>query len=344
MISLLIVNFHSAALAAAAIASARASTASALEIVVVDNSVDPAEAEALRGCAPDALIVSEGNRGYAGAINAGRPACHGDAIVVANPDVTFGAGALDLLAGALAAGAAAAGPAFFWDEAYEWHLPPADGGRALQKLDEVLATRSARWAAERDRRRFLRRVDFWSLTDPTPADALSGAVLAIRAGDFDEAEGFDERFALYFEEIDFLRRLRERRRRVVYVPAAKCRHLYNQSARRLPTEAARRYAESEAKYLAKWNGPLLAAVLKRMERAASVEPAEPLPGPLRLTRDDVVVEASPLPGFSTAAGCFAAGTISLPAEVLATAAMPIYLRAVVRSTGEVLGRWSVQTG
>ena len=38
---------------------------------------------------------------------------------------------------------------------------------------------------------------------------LSGAVLAVRAADLDRAGGFDERFPLYFEETDFLRRIAE---------------------------------------------------------------------------------------------------------------------------------------
>lgn len=343
MISLLLVNFRSAALAAEAVASARAGTSSPMEVVVVDNSLDPAEAQSLRQIRPDSLIVSERNRGYAGGINAGRPACRGDVIVIANPDVRFGSGALDRLQEAIGAGAAAAGPALFWDDAHRWHLPPADAGRALQKVDEVLASRSRRWAVERDRRRFRRRVQFWSLAADTPMDALSGAVLAVRTADFDELGGFDERFALYFEEIDFLRRLREGRRRVVYVPAARCRHLFNQSARQVQTEAALRYAESEAKYLAKWNGPFVAQVLKKLERGPVRPSAEPLEGPVVLTRDDVVVEASPLADFATAAGCFPAGReVGLPAEVLTSVATPVYLRSVIRGTGEVLGRWVVE--
>ena len=343
MISLLVVNYRSAALAAAAVASARGGTVERLQVVIVDNSVDPAEAEALRRLEPDALVVSDTNRGYAGGINLGRRSCEGEAIVVANPDVTFAGGALDALVAALAAGAAAAGPAVFWDDAHQWHLPPADRGGTLDKLDEVLASRSPRWAAERDARRTRARIAFWSLTRPAEVEALSGAVLAVRAADFDAIGGFDERFELYFEEIDFLRRLRERRRRVVYVPGAKCRHVFNQSAQRDAGQSARKYAQSESKFLEKWSGPFVARTLERLGRPPRDGAAEPLRGPLRLARTDVIVEASPLPSFATAAGTFARGDeVALPPEVLASAAGPIYLRAVVRTTGEVLGRWMVE--
>ena len=190
MISLLVVNYRSAALAAEAIRTARASTTQSLQIVVVDNSCDTAEAEALRGVA-DTLIAADTNRGYAGGINLGRPACTGDTIIVSNPDVTFAPQSIDHLHEALR-DASVAGPAFFWDEGHRWMLPPGDLNTAPEKLDEVLASRSLAWARQRDRRRFRNRVAFWSQQQTTETRMLSGAVMAIRAADFDRAEGFDE--------------------------------------------------------------------------------------------------------------------------------------------------------
>jgi N-acetylglucosaminyl-diphospho-decaprenol L-rhamnosyltransferase len=340
MISLLVVNFRSAALAAEAIRTARASTSSELQVVVVDNSCDPAEANALRGI-PDTLVVSETNRGYAGGINDGRKACSAETLVIANPDVTFAAGSLDVLQDALR-DAAVAGPALFWDDAHRWMLPPGDLYTAPQKLDEVLASRSRRWHEQRDRRRFRQRVAFWERTETTRVKMLSGAVLAVRAKDFDRLDGFDERFPLYFEETDFLRRVAEARGRIAYVPRARCRHLYNQSAAQVADEAAARYTQSELRYLEKWNGPFVARLLKKLERPAQGYDAEPLQGELLLDRDDVVVEASPLATFATAAGYFPEQRrVSLPAEVRGSMRGEFYLRAVVRATGEVLRTYRI---
>ncbi|MEO6258771.1 MAG: hypothetical protein ABIP63_00400, partial [Thermoanaerobaculia bacterium] len=47
--SLLVVNYRSARLALDAIATAQAAHSAPLQVVIVDNSVDPAETEALRG-------------------------------------------------------------------------------------------------------------------------------------------------------------------------------------------------------------------------------------------------------------------------------------------------------
>ncbi|HEU4522659.1 MAG TPA: glycosyltransferase, partial [Thermoanaerobaculia bacterium] len=97
MISLLIINYRSAALAVEAIRSARATTAASLQVIVVDNSMDAEEASQLRPHA-DVLVTSSTNRGYAGGINDGRPHCSGEIMVVSNPDVVFLPGALDALA------------------------------------------------------------------------------------------------------------------------------------------------------------------------------------------------------------------------------------------------------
>jgi len=342
MISLVIINFRSAALAADAVRAARANTSAPLEVVIVDNSCDQREVDALRGIA-DTLIVSETNRGYAGGINAGRLSCTGSTIVVSNPDVVFAPQALDLLAGALGPRVAVAGPALFWDEGHQWRLPPGELLTAPQKLDEILAGRSREWAALRDRRRIRRRVAFWSLASTTPVRMLSGAVLAIRAEDFDEMDGFDDRFSLYFEETDFLRRVMARRKRAVLVPEARCRHIYNQSAAQTGSAAGDRYADSELKYLEKWNGPFLGRVLKRLERALPVVEPSHRTGPIPIEDPRVLIELSPLASFATAAGHFpATGTVAVPGEVLASVgAGPLYLRVVDRDTARVLATYKI---
>ena len=324
-VSLLVVNYRSAALALEAIRSARAAARDPLQVVVVDNS---AEAEALRPVA-DVFIASEGNVGYAAAINRGRRDCDGDVIVAANPDVIFAAGAIDAL---VEANAAVAGPALFWDDAHEWFLPPADLHTSREILDRALASRSRMWARRRDRRRIRERIAFWSLTATTPVRAISGAVMAIRARAFDDAGGFDERFRLYFEETDFFRRVRGD---VVYVPAARVRHIYNQSAGASP-EAAALYAQSEAEYLRKWGG----AFWKKFEVPFSpvIEDRQEC-----LSSTELLIEASPLPSFETAAGHFSSSAeIALPAEVVSSyRGAALYLRVLDRHTLNVLAKMSV---
>jgi N-acetylglucosaminyl-diphospho-decaprenol L-rhamnosyltransferase len=338
MISLVVINYRSAALAADAIRSARASTPLPLHVVVVDNSCDATEARALEPHAAF-LLVAPTNLGYAGAINAARPHCKGDIVILANPDVIFFDGAIDRMAEAFAdPSTAVAGPALYWDNAMEWILPPSEVHTLRGKIDEVIASRSTFWRGIRARRRLRHRLAFWRLGKTIPVPAISGAVMAIRLRDFDEAGGFDERFALYFEETDFLRRVKKLGRRVVYVPAAKCRHLYNQSAGADAARSAALFLASEAAYYAKWYGPGLYRALKALERIPSATDHERCPDPLNLPAAGLVVEASPLSTFDPAAGFFpAAQSFRLPAEVWeAYRGDVLYVRAIDPTTARAV--------
>ena len=340
MISLVVVNYRSAALAAAAIRSARAATSRDLQVIVVDNSCDPAETAALRDHA-DELIVSKSNRGYGGAINDARARCKGNFIVVANADVSFGEGAIDTLVAAMSDDVAVAGPALFWDDGYSWMLPPSELVTTGEKLEQAVASRLAPFARWRGRVRARRRARFWALTEVTQMSAISGAIMAIRVSDLDGVNGFDERFPLYFEENDLLRRLAGRGRGIVYVPRARCRHIYNQSAGNDRQAAAEMYGLSEVAYLQKWSGKLTARFLKALERPLAASATASSYAAIELPHSEVIIEASPLPSFWTAAGHFPrAASVEIPAEVWsAYRAEVLYLRVLDRRTGHVLANY-----
>ena len=332
--SLVLINYKTAALAVDAIRSARAASGKPLQVVVVDNSVDEGEADALRPHA-DVLIAPGENSGYAAAINRARRDCDGDVLLVCNADVKFDRQAIDRL---LDADAAVAGPALFWDDGFEWHLPPSELHTAAETLDRAVGSRWATWRRRRDRRRVLQRTAFWQLQKTTATTAISGAVMAVRTQTFDRLGGFDERFFMYFEENDFLRRVGDD---IVYVPAARCRHIYNQSAA-VSLQAAAMYARSESEYLRKWNGAWLARLAKKVERQPAEADAQPMEDELRIDRTDVILEASPLPDFDTAAGLLRTRpVVQIPPELWSAYRGPVlYLRLVQRDTGEVVARYA----
>jgi N-acetylglucosaminyl-diphospho-decaprenol L-rhamnosyltransferase len=342
MISLLVVNYRSSALAVEAIRSARSAIRGGLQVIVVDNSCDSAEAAAVRPYA-DVVIAPSRNLGYAVAINAGRVHCRGEVIVVCNPDVVFGEHSIETLVSAIDVHrAAVAGPALFWDDAHAWILPPSELHTASEKLGEALASRSRLFAHLRDRRRIAARLRFWSLTQTVETRSISGAVMAIRSADFDAIGGFDERFPLYFEENDFLRRIRARGKKVLYVPSARCRHLYNQSASTDIGHATQAYAESELRYLAKWHGRATARFLKAIERPRVAGLPQRLDSAIPLPHGDVLVEASPLASFETAAGHFpSSSSVDVPAEVWSSYRSEVlFLRVVGRKSRQVLATYA----
>lgn len=316
MTALVIVNYRTAQLAVRAAASARAASSQPLRVIIVDNSEDPAEAERLRGAA-DELIVAETNLGYGRAVNLARSRIADAAFIVSNPDVVFGPGSIDLLIDELAAGAAVAGPALHWDEAFTWILPPSYEHRLGEKVHEVLASRSSTANALLDRMRVRARVAFWQLDDVTDVTTISGAVMAFRTDAFDAAGGFDERFWLYFEETDLLRRIRSSGGAIRYVPDAKVRHLFNQSAAQASQRAAAAYDESETLYHGKWDGRRRFELVKRFERPPRTLRAKS--APLIVAREGLFVEVSPVASFSVAAGRIATqGRVLLPDDVRQT--------------------------
>jgi hypothetical protein len=70
--------------------------------------------------------------------------------------------------------------------------------------------------------------------------------------------------------------------------------------------------------------------------------AQPLRLPLHVESEDVVIEASPIATFATAAGHFpTTRDIDVPREILDSLSGDLYLRVVVRETGQVLGTYKI---
>lgn len=342
--SLIVVNYLTAALCRDAVASARAASSEPLEVVVVDNSCDAAEAEALGGAGADTVIVAPSNLGYAGGVNAGLRAAAGTKIVVSNPDVVFGERCIDELVDGLEGDVALTGPRFSWDAAGEWLLPPADMLTFGSKLSRTMAKWSAGHASRRRRARFLERVAFWRATAPVRVAAVSGAVMAIERSALERVGGLDERYRLYYEEIDLMRALARQNLAVLYVPAARCRHLYDQSAAGAP-EHQLKFAESEARYMAKWHGAP-AKLLELLDRGSDLpqprsSPLSPSDGiAIPPPPEGHVVEVSPLESFDTAAGHFpATAEVRLPAEIWGGfRGAGLFVRVVETSSGREISR------
>jgi N-acetylglucosaminyl-diphospho-decaprenol L-rhamnosyltransferase len=90
-------------------------------------------------------------------------------------------------------------------------------------------------------------------------DWLSGACQIIRRDVFEAVGGFDERFFLYFEELDFARRANSLGIQSWYVPESRVVHLAGQSTgigvrNRRPGRMPAYWFESRARYLDKHHG------------------------------------------------------------------------------------------
>jgi hypothetical protein len=207
-----------------------------------------------------------------------------------------------------------------------------------------MASRSVPGALHRSKRRFLERVAFWRATSPLRVGAVSGAVMAIDRDAWRRAGKFDERYRLYYEEIDFMRALAREGLELRYVPSARCRHIYDQSAAG-GDEHRGKFGESEMLYLEKWHGPAV-RLLRLLEFGSVLTPrpsvlllpseAIPVPAPA----GNFVVEASPLESFDTAAGHFPEdGEPRVPGEVWESfRGETLFVRVVEAQTGREVTR------
>ena len=164
-------------------------------IVVIDNSgrTDPVDAG-------EVAYETTENRGYGAAINRGaaHPDLAGREFVVAlNDDIEVEPGWLSPLVGALDADATLG--------AVQPKLLLADTDSALVnslgvELDECGAGTDVRY----------RTADDPGQVDVIPIDACTGGAVVFRRSCFDDLGGFDERYFLYYEDVDIALRGAER--------------------------------------------------------------------------------------------------------------------------------------
>jgi GT2 family glycosyltransferase len=343
-LAVVLVHYHTPRLAAAAVAALARDLASGpagtagleVEWLLVDNGSDPAGRELLAGL-PVRLLEPGRNLGYAGGVNLGVASCRSELVLLMNPDVLVLPGCAGALLDCLRTGAAAAGPRFYWDSGRRLLLPPAEArDRRGELLGWLAATRDAGWAARARRRsrRHCRR--HWQAAAPLASHSLSGSLLAVTRGAWERVGGFDEGFQLYFEETDWLLRLRRAGLAARYVPAAEAVHLYGRSAA-LEPRAEEWFEESARRFRRRHYGAWFAWCLERLGQAAPgpgshhapLTHLEAVPAALPAAGLDLGgyprplwVEVSPNPtGFPAAAERLDAGAAggrwTLPAEVAA---------------------------
>jgi GT2 family glycosyltransferase len=327
-LAVILVHYHTPELAAAAVEALRADLAgTALEVewLLIDNGSD-APGRARLESLPVERIDPGTNLGYAGGVNLGVARSTAELVVLMNPDVIVLPGCLPALLDELEAGAAVAGPRFYWDRGRRLVQPPAELRTRGEELRGLLAGRSPRWAAlaRRRWRRHARR--HWEARTPLVSHSLSGSLLALRRSAWEAVGPFDEGFRLYFEETDWLLRARRQGLAGRYVPAAEAVHLYSQSAS-LEPRAEAWFEESARRFRRRHYGAWFVGLLERLDRwlpgGSALPPAAMPAGGLSLPEGPSAyplwIEVSPNPvGFPAAAEKFTGppgGRWSLPVEL-----------------------------
>jgi hypothetical protein len=189
-----------------------------------------------------------------------------------NPDVTPSPGCVPALLSALDRGADVAGPRLYCESDKRWLSPPNDELGLHHDGLRRLARLGGDWArlAEHQWRRHARK--HWLARAPLQSFALSGAMLALTRRTWNSVGPFDDLFQLYFEETDWLLRLKRLGLRAWYVPEAEAVHLGGRSAAREPAIMAW-FAASAARFEQKHYGAALTALLHAFTPRSTASPA-----------------------------------------------------------------------
>ena len=229
-------------------------------ITVVDNASHDGTADYVRQRWPSVQVIEAGgNLGFAKANNLGIRATNSDYVLLMNPDTVATPGAVQALVRGLATrpDAAIAGARLVSDGG----RPELSWGAALTPWTETRQMIVSR-LYRRKIRSVVRKMEHLS-RQAREVDWVSGACMLIRRADLDAVGGLDERYFMYNEDVDLCVELKQRGRRVWYVPGAEVLHYRGKSAPTNPDLERRRQLSHVAyyeKHLPGW-APLLRAYL-----------------------------------------------------------------------------------
>ncbi len=217
-VAVVILNFKVAGYTLKAVESVLKSTHKSIEIIVVDNNSKDDIKTRLEKYPKVKFIQSGDNLGYAGGNNVGiNAALKTDAeyIFILNPDATVTEETISmLLKGMKEHQADVANPKiYFADSNNLWF-----GGKVFDKAN-VLSSHQG--VNEKDKGQY---------DKPTKLEDVTGAALMVKRQVFEKIGLFDEKFFMYYEDLDFATRTLKAGFKIMYLPKAIVYHANAKSA------------------------------------------------------------------------------------------------------------------
>ena len=261
-VRVVVVTYFPGEFLAAFLQSLARASARQVPVTVVDNGSTDGSLEALRRF-PDVEVVESGrNRGYGGAANLGVARASEEWVIVVNPDIEFGLGAIDdLLAVATRwPRVGALGPRIHTSDGL---LYPS--ARELPSLGRGLGHAAFGWMWPSNPWTAAYRRERGTPTEET-AGWLSGACLMLRRDAFRAVGGFDEGYFMYFEDTDLCERLGNAGWDVVYAPSATVVHHGGHATSRHLDEMSKAHHDSAYRYLSRRYAGAAWAPVRRVVR------------------------------------------------------------------------------
>ena len=213
------------------------------EVIVVDNNSADGSQDFIRKNYPDVkLFMNEENVGFSKANNRGLRECRGEYILLLNSDTVMMPGAIEILIKELQSnpGLGAVGPALLQEE----DKFQVSFGRRVSFLPELLQKGFLnhfyrRWLRNS---RMTRRVGW-----------LSAACLLSPYSVLQEAGFFDEKFFLYFEDIDLCVRIKKSGYDLLFQPLARVYHVGGATTSNMKWLSRFNYRKSQLYFYRKHN-------------------------------------------------------------------------------------------
>ncbi|MFN0073367.1 MAG: glycosyltransferase family 2 protein [Chloroflexota bacterium] len=202
------------------------------EVFVVDNASSDGSADMVAKEFPWVqLIRAERNGGYAYGNNLAMRACHGEYILLLNPDALVPSNAISRLCDELDAhpDAAVVGPRVV--------RPDGSLDLACRRSFPTLEVSSYRILGLSKLFPRSRRFGRYNLTyldpgEPAEVDSVVGACMLVRRSAIEQAGLLDEQFFMYGEDLDWAFRIKQRGWSIRYSPAITVLHRKGESSRR----------------------------------------------------------------------------------------------------------------
>ncbi len=268
-VSIIIVTYNSSRVIGACLTSLAADAQSGtLEVIVVDNASADGTPDFVRREFPWAKVIAGNeNLGYSKGVNVGIREARARYLFILNPDTVVKRGAVAKLIDYMDQNPAVgiAGPKLvFQDGSVQLSC------RRFYTLTVLLLRRTPLGKLVKNPKpvRDHLMLDF-DHNSTREVDWLLGAAMFVRREAVDSVGMMDERFFLYFEDVDWCYRMKQRGLSVVYVAEAVVEHGYQrESAQTVLNRSFVAHLASLVRYYEKWGG--VAYLLKRYREVGKV--------------------------------------------------------------------------
>jgi GT2 family glycosyltransferase len=228
------------------------------EWIVVDNNSSVNLSSQLE-CT---YLLSSENIGFGAGCNAGAKAAKGGHLFFVNPDCEFIENCIAPLVKASEKNLIAGPQVLYPDGVLQLSFGP---------FLSISAERHQKSLQYRERTEPVQ--SFIRNQSPENPDYVSGCAMMIRASNFQDLGGFDEKFFLYNEDVDLCKRAQQKGIYCAYIPEARIQHSKSGSAKHNLDRASQEYRKSQLLYYQKHQGAIQNFLLRMYLRISGKMPA-----------------------------------------------------------------------